>query len=250
VAPWTQSLSLRWLPELSFYERRTELLRQLEAEVLLVAFRFGEQSIGVQLEEHAVLDVQSTGLSMRISSPRASLDGPRTALAAVLTDLSPQRVTLSSVTAQFLFPLDSPSEVAASQTANELVAELSPDAQATDWSILLDGQSAKLGATFQVEYGVIGADEAPDRIGRVIGRVGADPAGQGHPDLIDVDAVPGSAFFFDWRWTPLTPIEDGGPSRVTEVWDAVTAESERLSRKMQARFSIAEGKIDELEARG
>jgi hypothetical protein len=238
------------MPELSFYERRTDVLRLLEARDLLKAFRFGERSIGIQLDEHVSVEVESTGIKVKVFSPRINAAKAMAAVELVLSDLRPKQVTLASASIQYLFPVSSPFGSVVALTAQELASELKPDAQATDWAVLLDGTSAAAGSTFQVEYGMVDAEQARDRLRRRIGRMGdMVRTSEGRlPDLTDLDDLPNCAFFFDWLWTPLTLIEDGDASRVSVAWDVLVEEGERLSRKLQARFSVAEGMLSDLEA--
>ena len=248
VAPWTQQIELRWQPDLHFYERRTEILRSLEAEGLLTGFQWQDKRIGARLGQFEVVYVTDSALSASINGPRTSSQGVRAAISMALDALEPINVTLHGMTFQYLLPISGDGTLAQEQTARRLAPEILPEATPRDWAILLDGRSTRLQSDFQVEFGVLRAEEMA---GRLHGRLASFMPELQEPSPVDLSDLPDGGMYYRWEWQMASLLdEDRRMEELIELWVAAAEQSEQHSEALQRGRGLADiGKQETNESR-
>ncbi len=246
--PWTQTVRLRWRPELRFFEQRTTLMRQLEDDGILPAFIWQTDWVAIRIGEFEALEVGVTGLTARLMSPRPATTNLERAVEVALKLFKPRDVFLSDIWLQYFLPVQGEAQQAQARTAEALVHEFQ-GARATDWALLIDGFSDRMTCGFQVEYGVVGADEVPMRLQRVSRPLSNPLEG---PDLPpDLREAPTTALFLDWHWGPehfLRSEDEFEDFRA--VWQLTLHETERLSAEVQKRHKLTDRTQTDEEAQG
>lgn len=228
VTPWIQVVRFEWRPELEFFEKRRPLLQELEGSGLLRQFSWGADQVIVRVDEHAAVRVAANGATAWLTSPKVGLDRCRAVLTAVWAALKPQNVIVAPSRLRYLAPIANDPREAQRQSAGRVVGRRWVEAHPTDWALLVDGLSERVHSTFQVEFGVVRPEEVAVRYSSPGSRVGplemVVP-----PDLKD---LPKSAVFLDWDWQGHFAVEGNSMEGVFARWDALLAESERLSIEM------------------
>lgn len=241
-----------WPPSVRFFDRRSQLLNALKDQGLVSAFRWSENVIGARLGRAELLEVSSQGALVVTMGPDARLETAQKALMLAIESVGPEHIWLNTVLFQYILPLDTSYDEARKMTGNRVVGNLMPQAVPLDWSLLVDGRSARSAKSlFQVEFGVIDEREAPDRLARRVGRVHSAGLAPFPEDFFDYDYdYPGSALFFDWRWTPRSRFDaaDVKPGLFAQ-WAALAEESEAMCEAIQAGVGMAdEGMNKRMEA--
>jgi hypothetical protein len=234
VAPWTQSLRVGWKPELHFFETRTEVLRELEEADSLIAFRWGENFIGARIGQSQLIELTSYGAHLLVAGPDADASAAHRALKSALDLIKPTDIEVVGATLRFLLPLVENYDEARRRTADHVIKLVMPDEGITDWSVLLDGHCAELGAPFQIEFGVVENREALERIAGTVGRVHVGPSADVPVDFWRPEAFPAVAVFMAMSWLPwggsLGTV--GGYDDVASQWAALVAEGDRMANKV------------------
>ncbi len=243
-------MTVAWPPSLKFFERRSDLLGQLESQDLVSAFRWSENLIGARLGRGEVLEVSSLGAMLITIGPDARQDNARNALKLAIETLEPTNLVLAQALFQFMLPVDREYAAARRHSARRLVTPLLPHARPDDWSMLVDGRSRVSNAPFQVEFGVIDEREAPDRLSRRVGRMHAHELAPFPEDFFEDHEYPECALFFDWRWFPNRQF---APAAVDPdmfaFWDALAGESEAMCQTVQSGVGLVEeGRDTDVEA--
>ena len=231
VAPWSQFLNLSWPPQLRFFESRTQLLRAFETDGCLAGFRWGDGVIAAQLDQSALLQVTAFGVQVMLATPAGDRDLGVRALTQTLATIEPSAISVGEMTFQYLLPLAGPYDAARAESASRLLQAALPGRSATDWALLVDGVSERLTAKYQVEFGVLSAEEAGPRLARRVGRMGSQqgfsPMGG---DFWRLDEVPSVALFMDYKWWPTGNVGSvEGVEGVVQVWDDFAEETERMA---------------------
>ncbi len=169
---WTQSLSLRWRPELRFYEKRVEILRTFEEQGFLRAFRVRESTIDARLfSSRDSLSVRQDGLDLHLRRPDSDLERALEAVEISLSAVSPSQPRSCSGFFQFLSPVDMEFENAVSRAFGAALGRLGTESiELSDWAFLID-LSAKDGGAGQMEFGIVLAEEVPERLSAAVGRI-------------------------------------------------------------------------------
>jgi len=245
VPAWSHTVALAWPPSLRFFERRSDLLAQLESQDLVSAFRWSENVIGARLGRGEVLEVSSLGAMLITIGPDARPDKARDGLKLAIETVEPTDLRLTQALFQFMLPVDREYALARRQSARQLITPLLPQASPEDWSLLVDGRSRLSNAPFQVEFGVIDEREAPDRLSRRVGRMHAHELAPFPEDFFEDHEYPECALFFDWRWFPNRQF---APTAVDPdlfaFWDALAGESEEMCRTVQSGVGLVEESRD------
>lgn len=235
VPPWTQAVEVRWRPEPWFFRRRSEILNGLDEAGLVRAFIWQEREFGVQISDFASFQISHRGALLHLVSPTASREPLAEALDIGLRLLEPRAVGIRGIWLHHLLPLDSDARQAQVAAARQSAAEsLGPEVQTLDYALLLDGRSDLLHTSFQVEWGIVGAVEVPDRLTRLASRVGFETTAELVAPLDpDLREVPPTAMLFDWYWSDGPALDEPADSAtVVQFWEQVADESERLSNKV------------------
>jgi hypothetical protein len=220
-------VGLEWRPELSFFERRSEILRMFEEQDQLEAFHWTATDVTVRSGEFEGATVGMTGATCYVNTPDHT-GVVREVVGTFLDELRPKDVVLRQALFYYLLALGTTDPVEAqSTTALRVAGEMAPNATPLDWALLLDGRSDRLKATFQVEYGVVGRQEVALRLGGA-GRIAARPS----PIPSDSRDAPECALFLAWDWS--VDRATAGREEVATVWDSLIEETNLLSEKVLA----------------
>jgi hypothetical protein len=233
----TQRVELDWLPALGFFETRSDLLKSLDADGLFDAFEWAVSDVTVRVGDHQTVRVGSNGATCFSAKRTTECERVRQILKTSMESIKPTGVGLRNMRIQALIPMDADLREACAALAKEIVGD--GGGTSTDVAILSDGISDRLRATYQVEFGILGSEELPIRLGDHRGRIpdSAFPVG------LDLDELPSCAFFFDWSWSLWRRMEEDSFGGIVETWAAVMDETERLSGEVYARHTsgIIEG---------
>jgi hypothetical protein len=142
--------------------------------------------------------------------------------------VEPDSVSIEDVRFTFLFPLEGDPREVQRRYAEGLSGELLPEAKPGDAALLLDGRSDRIGANFQVEFGVVSSGEIPSRLTGGAGRLGPNQTSV-EPD---VASAPDCAFFLDWNWTFQKGQGEGDLAEVVGYWEGLSEESLLLSTRI------------------
>ena len=172
ASPITQSIRLRWRPELRFYERRIEILRMLQDRSLLEAFRVDAGSIDAELPGYRWISMRESGLTLNLLTETMDTNQAWTIVESLIGEIGPLRYTHARASYQHLAELPFDFEEAQTRADDRLYQRLSTDEIAlTDWALLADlsakGPPASKG---QIELGIVRRGEVVDRLTRGAGR--------------------------------------------------------------------------------
>jgi hypothetical protein len=200
-SPWTQSLRLSWRPELSFYEKRVEILKSFEEQGVLRAFRFEADSVDAQLfDSRDRLTVKQDGLDLQLLDRDADPDRAMQALEVALGAVAPDMPRHISASFQYINPLDLTFEQSVERAYGTLLGILNePDSQRFgDWAVLIDLAFEGFPSLGQIEFGIIKDKEAPRRLARVAGKMG-NASGRSEASRWQEAEFPPVALFADGR---------------------------------------------------
>jgi hypothetical protein len=224
VLPWTQGLSISWRPELSFYEKRVDLLKAFEEQGVLKAFRVEESSVDAQLfGSRDRLTVKQNGLDLRLLALDAEQGRALEALDIALDSIRPRSPWRLSYSSQYVMGLDLDFEKAVQLAYGRLLGDLngSADGSFGDWAVLIDLNLGDFPSTGQIEFGLITADEAPARLSRNAGRMGG-ASGRSDQEPWRNTEFPAVALFADGRGEQmLQQFPEGGlAATARDFWNA------------------------------
>jgi hypothetical protein len=170
--PMTQSIRLRWRPELRFYEQRTAILRELEDLGVLQAFRFSEGSVDARLPEWRWLAVTESGLTLNVLTDSDDESEAWRLVELVVSKIAPLRYSHARASYQHVVELPLSFERAIERSYEELFRPLNTSEVAvTDWAVLADLRtSGPHPAVGKVEYGIVRQGEVPHRLQKQGGR--------------------------------------------------------------------------------
>jgi hypothetical protein len=224
---WTQSLSIRWRPELRFYEQRVAILRSLEERGELRAFRVQENFVDARLFESRVrLSVRQDGLDLYLDRPDADVARAWEAVEIGLSIVKPDRPRFVRASFQHLAPLDMRFEDAVRRAYGGVLGRLGTESiEFGDWALLVD-LSMKNGSSGQIEFGIVRGDEVPDRLARIAGRIG--PRQQPVSRLPEPSDFADVSLFTDLRVEGnLAPREEFG-TEAQSFWQTARTEADTL----------------------
>lgn len=219
LKPWTQRLSLSWRPELRFYEQRIAILKKLEEQGILRAFRVEESFVDAQLfETRDRLTVRQDGADIQLLSPQAESERALEALCIALAEVRPTTPRSISASFQYIAPIELEFMDVVARGYGRVLGDLPGDLRHGDWAILTDIILESPSASGIVEFGIIKAEEAPERLARRAGRTG----GRSQPQQRWVaEQFPDVAVFCDG--TISGALEDGSekiPAVAANFWNA------------------------------
>jgi hypothetical protein len=174
-APWTQNVTLGWRPELRFYQERVAILKTLEDRGLLKAFRVGSDRVDGRLVDDAhELSINESSLTLRVRTP---FGGPELwermweAADYAVKRIGPARYHRISVAFQHVVELPLAFEEAVRRGYDRLFggAAGSP-IPFGDWAYLTNLALDEPPAYGYTEFGIVEAEELPDRLSRAVGR--------------------------------------------------------------------------------
>jgi hypothetical protein len=170
--PMTQSIRLRWRPELRFYEQRTAILRELEDLGVLSAFRFSEGSVDARLPDWRWLSVTESGLTLNILTESGDEEASWGLVETVISKIAPLRYSQVRVSYQHVVELPLSMEQAIARSYEGLFRPLdTPEVAVTDWAVLADLRiSGVQPAKGKVEFGIVSQKEVSLRLKKLGGR--------------------------------------------------------------------------------
>lgn len=222
MTTWVQAVALEWRPELRFFETRSEILRELEREDSLEQFGWGVDRVNVKVADYLALSLGVNGAFAWILSPKEEAGRLHRAVDVALGMLEPRDVVFAHARFRHLAEIKTPASQAQQQTSSVVLGHSWTDARPTDFALLLDGASSRVESRFQVEFGVVSAEEIRFRFSHAASRLGPlEP-----PFEPDLDDVPESAVFLDWIWPGRVEV---GREAVASRWTELLDEANRLS---------------------
>lgn len=229
---------LGWRPTLRFFELRTTLLRELEKDDNLAAFRWTEGAVGVRLGQGEVLEVGPQGALLTLAGPAARRDVATSALDRLIALLRPEGVIMNQLLVQELLPVEIRYGEARRLSAVRLLRDLMPGIVYSDWSVLLDGASSAVGSTFQVEFGIVDDDEAPARLARHVGKMQDRSLVPLPEDMWYYEEIPACGLFADWRWMPQRAVgQDDCTRELVSLWESLVVEGARCTLNLLERLA-------------
>jgi len=241
---WTQSVTGKWPPSLRFYDKKLSLLHALQDQGLLKAFRNREREIAALIEDRDhQLELEPDGLSIKVLRPQAKLQQLEDAGRMLTEAVEPGRVSSVSVALQYLASLPDDYLESRSYSAHaflgldekEIAIASGPTMHSWDWAVLLEGETDRDDATFQVEFGIVDSDEIPERFAREAGQV--ESFGTHAPaEHWEEAELPNVALFADWTWSGAVP-EDLAPfEAILQSWSHAREDAEHLLSRILSRM--------------
>jgi hypothetical protein len=227
----TQRVELDWRPALGFFETRSDLLKSLDADGLFDAFDWAVSEVTVRVGDHQTVRIGSNGATCFSATRTTECERVRQILKTSMESIKPVGVGLRNMRIQALIPMDADLREACAALATEMIGD--GVGTSTDIAVLSDGISDRLRATYKVEFGILGPEELSVRLEGRLGRIQDQP----FPVGLDLDELPGCAFFFDWSWNIWRQMDENSFGGIVETWSAVMDETERLSREVYARHN-------------
>lgn len=239
VAPRTQSVMFEWRPELSFYEKRFEILRHLEEERSMWAFRTGENFAEARLiDQWHQLSIRQDRATMHLLSLAPYADETWKALSYAVDTIEPRYPSAMAVSFQYLAPLDLTFDVAVARGYRRVLARVEADGiRGADWAVLMDLElEGWPGAIGQTEFGIVEAVEVPRRLSRVAGRTNLAEAATIPPNLWETEEFPPVALFADVTFR--TPVESrlAGLADLRTFWESARDRAGNLVAALKAKL--------------
>jgi hypothetical protein len=227
--PWTQSIHLAWRPELSFYDRRVEILKAFETQGFLRAFRFEEKFVDAQLfESRDLLKVRQDGLDLHLVTPEADSDRALEAIRSTLEEVNPKQPRDLSASFQYIVPLEEDFDAAVEAAFGRILVESRIGGIGfDDWAVLVNFSVEDRSTDGILEFGIIKDTEAPDRLSRRAGSVGEVDARRQVVGRWTQQTFPEVAVFVDATVvSPLEEIDDAEKllEHIQTFWDASRSE--------------------------
>lgn len=224
---WTQRFTARWRSELSYYERRLDIMRQLKDAGLLTTFRVSEERMSARLGDASHLVVFSHDmLTVSALQPFADLDRLRSACGIVIDMIQPSALRRIELSGQWLAPLTDDYDVARAR-ATRAVANLPDEVEPRDTAVLLDIDIQDPQSTVHAEFGVLQAREMPMRLARVIGRM-PSPQQETPASLWTPESLPPVAAFCDATVRPDATAVEASLDAFVDLWDGLVLATGKL----------------------
>ena len=234
AVPWTQTLSLNWRPALRFYEERVGILRTLDDDGVLAAFRVDADRIDARFGDGHSLKVEQSGMTLQLFGLDADLDPLWDYVMLVCNRVQPARIRGVEGEFQHIVGLDLSFEQAVARGHERLYSLPPSDAISYgDWALLMD-MTCSDGRSGQVEFGIIRNNEAPRRLTRASSRMGTLDRG---PQQWSGVEFPEVGLFSDSRWSPSAPLESGEFDQLRAFWDAASSSAGELVDALYEKIS-------------
>jgi hypothetical protein len=201
LSPWTRSVELRWRPELTFYERGTDVLRTFERRGLLTSFSVEFNQITAWLKGDIEVLLSASGLVLESAAQDKTMSDLELSAKTALQIVSPQLVVETTCWLQYVTPMAGSYEEARRASGNRLYGAWWP-LPIADYALLIEGDEAQIAAAYKAEVGVVSKDELPHRLARLagrLGRLGHQPSPR--PTWRGKQTLPDVALYAGWVWT-------------------------------------------------
>ncbi len=239
---WTQTLDIAWRPELRFYEHGASVLREIQEDSSLSAFRLSDDEAGAQLgDEYHEIDFSARGLTASLLRPDADMDRVLMGMSIVLKRLQPSRFEAPSIRFMHVRALAKGYDEARQEAIRSLFGsvEFGP-AVVGDFANLLDGVTTEPPGSIHVEYGIVSADELPMRLTGLLGQVSPRlprAAERSVPLPRDAEDFPAVALFADMAFQLLDRIPDEDPlAKVTDMWRTCRKTSSQVAETLSSNL--------------
>ena len=204
--PIAHNSVLRYLPSLSFYDARVDIVREMRTLGLLRQFKIEPDACRMRLFDGVDFTVSVT--TAQVNDPLGALDGDTLAflIALVARFVEPERPN-AAISHWSLLPLDATFAVdfkdACVRATRGWIPGLSEQMGMTDVAILADGLWPGSDEVYQCEFGVIEAEHAAPRIARIMSRVTEfDESGTDGWEALLGREYPPLGLFLDAHWWP------------------------------------------------
>lgn len=226
---WTQRARITWRPLVSFFEQKTEILRDLEKSKLLRRFSVSENRIAVDvIDPHHFLAFGPESIEIVALKPDADMDSLAAAADCVWTALDPGSTRRLSVWLQSLVPcVGSYDKVRAS--AGDRVITWSKGIRNVDFAIIGDLAADDLGAEGRYEAGVVERQEAAGRLSRKESAI--EPSREISPSLFPSSSLPEVALYSAQEWRLAEP-KAKTRSDIFDLWSRVTEHADQVDASL------------------
>jgi hypothetical protein len=234
---------MRWRPELRFYEQRVTILRELEDRGRLRAFQIHEDQVDAQLlDVDHQLSVRQDGFTLKLFRPDADTNLAWDAVALAVGLVRPAHPRVITASYQHIVELTTTFEEAVARGYDRMfdVRKIGT-VELVDWAFLADFRSwGEPPASGQIEFGVVHAEEVPERLARLAGRI----RGSGDPaNVWEVDKFPMVALFSDATFHTPADQQVDPVAQARSFWGSTTEEVGNLILGLHNRLN--NGKVDE-----
>jgi hypothetical protein len=245
TAPVTQSIRLRWRPELCFYDERIPILRAFEDKGVLQAFRVSEETVDAQLPDWTWLSVAQSGLTLDVLTDKVDVEASWLTIETVIEKLGTLHFSHARVSYQHVVELGVSFEDALTVARNRLYPDVGTDAVViSDWALLADLELAgPPPAEGQIEFGIARAWEIPFRLRRAAGR-GPGMAHIGEREWV-ADEFKEPALFADsdLKCKATVGREESFLDDARQFWASSRGEMSRLVAGFRSKF-VDDGRDD------
>lgn len=231
ATPWTQSLSLRWRPALSFYATRIAILEELDNAKVLRAFRVGDEQIDARILAGHELSVSQNGLSLEVFGPDADVDEVWAYVDQAVRKVAPAQMGGAATQFQHIAPIDMPYDAAIAAATASYLPPLANEI--VDWAVIvnlpggLGNMPANRGPS--VEFGIINEGEARMRLSRVGSRTTSRMQQSQLPgSRWESTTFPAVALFADSTWPQH--VSPAGVESLADVREYLDATKEQAGR--------------------
>jgi hypothetical protein len=253
LAPWTQSVSVRWRPALRFYTKGVEILGDLDERKVLRAFKVGVDQIDARILSGHELSIRQGGLWLEIFGQDADVDEVWEFVVSAVETIKPAAMGGVGTQFQHLVPLDVPYDVALPLSRDSFLRPPPGGEEITDWALVVNlaggAATEPANAGPSVEFGVVSGREAMGRLTREVGGA-ASIGGSGLNSRVRWQQVefPAVALFADSAWPQDPTIETKGLPDVRAYFDATRERACKFVESMGEQIRVNQGIGGSLES--
>ena len=199
---WTHELRLQMPPRAGTLRAHQAFLEGLGSLKDVRWRSVSSEGASVAVGDQLQIWVEPT--SLELIAYRTHLEQCAQPVLALLDEIVGPPVIRMTTRSQHLVPLDDVKYRDATEfAARAWLGPLSEVPGLIDCAVLLDGEVPRIGASYQVEYGVVEGSEVRDRLLRTVGRVTNSARLPGSPPSSDYPQV---AVFADFTWRAKQPM--------------------------------------------
>lgn len=231
-APWSATLRLRTLPMPQLYDVRGRLIAELREIAPTERFRVRDDDVSVVFEGPREVFVGGNGITVVsfVDEDDSFRDG---VLECMHRLLAPD---VHSFTAGFQHIMGFERLPAglreAVESGHALIGDLASRLGLTDYALLVDGVEQVSGREYQVEFGIIDAEEAPMRLARFAGRLSGF-----RPNVLEglvTQEYPDVAVFVDSTWPCMDTVTLQNVAELSSVISILEGAANRLALTIAA----------------
>lgn len=231
VSPWSTEVSISWRTTLRFYERRYKIMRRIEDELGIAAYRHEHDSVAARLPEHAgEIELRPDGLIARRLLPEGGNPAEvKRAIEIVLTSMEVTPVVADQAAFKHVLGLGDDFSEVLTESLPKVLPSWASGVGLTDASILYDG--VWNGTVYQAEFGIAASGELMARLSGMVSRIAQQPLPW--PDYLE--GLPGSSLFVESRWFLNYSAAADGWAAIENVYeDALQSSNQVVDRLFEA----------------